>query len=941
MGEQRVAPAAKRRLRLFESLESRVLLSAEGLVAPDVVSVAGHFIGDGHDHSHADLRYNADGLAYFVDPAYPETGGGHDCGCSCPACSVAVDAVAVVHRTGEPVATLDEVPAYNSNPDAPHTYYLDFNSHVVSGTAWNSYNRNQPIHAVAYDTDGDKQSFNQSELDDIFEIWSRVSEDLLPFNINVTTVEPPAEAFTQGRDAIRAVISTNVDDAAMGGSGQTWFANAGGVAFLRSWRWVGDVPVWGFYNQLPQTAKAVAEVVSHEFGHAVGLSHDGTPGTTYYAGHGSGETGWAPIMGVGYYREVTQWSKGEYGNANNQEDDLAIITSPINLITYREDDHGVGAEATPIVLEDGKFLMTGVIEQAGDTDEFRIEHPGGPISVAATTQNNGFGANLDLMLTLVHDGSEETPNIVSRSAPLGTLSAHLQLADLAPGTYFLQVTGDSGPGYSQYASIGGYSIEAEISSSIHGIKVHGDSNQPIEGISFELRTTGGTLLRTDTTDENGEFDFQDINPGTYRIVELDSGQPTDTFASFLITVASGEVHVWQSGEAGTVPVGQTEVANSQLVIQNTLEGSIHGEVTDALGVALAGVQLSLTNGAGNILFGTTASGANGSFAFDDLAPGTYLVTALADGFVSSQTTVVVSSGEEETSSPLPADTLELGQYETINTDLSFLMEAINDAPVVTEVKVGSTFWTTASSTNNFTGYVDPTDGLGYEIPTGYATVPSLLAQTSQSSVLPWRNIDKLYVEFSEDVQPPTGGWSSPGVIAIFNSANAAIPVSNISYDSTNFRLTITTANALGDDRYLLAIDDTITDADGAALDGEFGNGTDTLFGNLGTSGDGTAGTKFEFLFNVQHADASGSGSVDVTDLSRLGTGFGGRTGNVAATANYNPYADFNGSGAIDVTDLSILGTNFGDSTIPSTPVPTNPLFLRSNAAVADAVFGES
>lgn len=31
----------------------------------------------------------------------------------------------------------------------------------------------------------------------------------------------------------------------------------------------------------------------------------------------SGANGWAPIMGVGYYQELTQWSKGEYAGANN------------------------------------------------------------------------------------------------------------------------------------------------------------------------------------------------------------------------------------------------------------------------------------------------------------------------------------------------------------------------------------------------------------------------------------------------------------------------------------------------------------------------------------------------------------------------------------------------------------------------------------------------
>ena len=46
------------------------------------------------------------------------------------------------------------------------------------------------------------------------------------------------------------------------------------------------------------------EAASHEAGHNLGLSHDGTRKTGYYAGHGD----WAPIMGVGYYREVSQWS---------------------------------------------------------------------------------------------------------------------------------------------------------------------------------------------------------------------------------------------------------------------------------------------------------------------------------------------------------------------------------------------------------------------------------------------------------------------------------------------------------------------------------------------------------------------------------------------------------------------------------------------------------
>ena len=67
--------------------------------------------------------------------------------------------------------------------------------------------------------------------------------------------------------------------------------------------------------------KIIAEAASHEIGHNLGLSHDGTSTQGYYGGQGA----WAPIMGVGYSYSISQWSKGEYFDANNQEDDLQII----------------------------------------------------------------------------------------------------------------------------------------------------------------------------------------------------------------------------------------------------------------------------------------------------------------------------------------------------------------------------------------------------------------------------------------------------------------------------------------------------------------------------------------------------------------------------------------------------------------------------------------
>ena len=42
-----------------------------------------------------------------------------------------------------------------------------------------------------YDIDGDSDSFSQQEVDVIQEAWARVSEDFIPFNVDITTDEPP------------------------------------------------------------------------------------------------------------------------------------------------------------------------------------------------------------------------------------------------------------------------------------------------------------------------------------------------------------------------------------------------------------------------------------------------------------------------------------------------------------------------------------------------------------------------------------------------------------------------------------------------------------------------------------------------------------------------------------------------------------------------------
>src|ERR1039457_4133710 len=272
----------------------------------------------------------------------------------------------------------------------------------------------------------------------------------MPFNINVTTDIKIYQAAPE--NSWQRCICTPTTTAAPG---------AGGVSYMNSWNWTGDTPNWSFYS----TGKAAAEVVAHECGHCVGLGHQGNNTSGYDTGHaGPGTTGWAPIIGAGYYQPVTEWAKGGYLNANNTEDELNIITTQNNNVAYSADDTGATlATARYLEVYSGYTASAeGVIETTGDTDAFRFTTAGGAISLTASPVATNDWANLAIMATL----ADSTDTIIASNNPQNVLTASIA-TNLPAGTYTFRVTGAgrNNPftnGFSNYASLGYYSITGTV-----------------------------------------------------------------------------------------------------------------------------------------------------------------------------------------------------------------------------------------------------------------------------------------------------------------------------------------------------------------------------------------------------------------------------------------------------------------------------------------------
>ena len=413
---------------------------------------------DFHEHDIPDLRVDRDGGVFYEDPAF--------------------DGVDPAPESSPELSEITQAEAFtlHSKPGASRVVYLDMDGHVVSGTIWNS--TADPLYMRPYDSNGDESTFTQTELSEIAETWKRVAEDFAPYDIDVTTEEPPAFGPNVGHILVTRKADENNRNI-------IYNCSCGGVAYVGVWgrsNYTYYQPALVFLDGVGGPHN-ISEAASHELGHNLNLSHDGTSTVGYYSGHGSGNTDWGPIMGVGYYAQISQWSKGEYADANNTQDDLQIIA---NYLSYRADDHeDVNfVNASPLVINGGTVVSStnpvsdpantnpsnkGIIEDRNDVDLFFMDVGDGTIDlditpawVANYASQSRRGMNLDVRAVLYDEFGFE----VAQSDVAGDTYATINTSVTA-GRYILSVEGVGAGdpltnGYTDYGSLGQYFISGTV-----------------------------------------------------------------------------------------------------------------------------------------------------------------------------------------------------------------------------------------------------------------------------------------------------------------------------------------------------------------------------------------------------------------------------------------------------------------------------------------------
>ena len=175
---------------------------------------------------------------------------------------------------------------------------------------------------------------------------------------------------------------------------------------------------------------------------------------------------------------------------------------------------------------------------------------------------------------------------------------------------------------------------------------------PIEGTTIQLLDSDGNLVAETQTDANGDYEFTNLAPGTYSIVEVQPGGFLDA------TDHLGNVNGELRGEASqndrftNITLNSGDVGTDYDFCEH-VPAALHGTVfhdrndngvQDEGEEGIEGVRITLTDADGNLVADTFTDSV-GDYWFSDLLPGEYTVYEIQpDSFVDGIDTVGAVNG---------------------------------------------------------------------------------------------------------------------------------------------------------------------------------------------------------------------------------------------------------------------------------------------------------
>lgn len=351
---------------------------------------------------------------------------------------------AVRTRAAATPATSDDLTkalTLQSLPESAHTLFLDFDGAELQGTGWNSAARSSTVTATA----ALSATPTVTETSDIASIWSAVAAAFRPYDINVTTQDPGQDKLLRSsvddtEYGVRAIItaappSTFMPDATQGL----------GFAFMNGFERVDGGQAASYRDALitmpalattPYTTEQIAQAISHEVGHVLGLRHQGHGGEEYYV---PGHT-WGPIMGTLRSRDTkyATWTDGTYpGHVGQPQDDGKILAQVLGIRDVDPEGALLHVDKTPTAAYLG--LRDSDVWQLSGFRSIRVAAPAGYHLLAEVTWRDSAGSVLPSPSTLTCPCDR-----IKLTAPKRARSFAITSAPIVSGRGFTSLEGVNG-----------------------------------------------------------------------------------------------------------------------------------------------------------------------------------------------------------------------------------------------------------------------------------------------------------------------------------------------------------------------------------------------------------------------------------------------------------------------------------------------------------------
>jgi Carboxypeptidase regulatory-like domain len=243
--------------------------------------------------------------------------------------------------------------------------------------------------------------------------------------------------------------------------------------------------------------------------------------------------------------------------------------------------------------------------------------------VFAAIEDKQHGVSMPVLQRLGFDGTE-LPQMAGTE--MQNVSPGLyEITGLAPGRYKVTLPGST-PSEIDLATNGQdlSQVRGEALSTVKAtVQIFGEAKIP-QPFYVQLRPVDGNRAEAQTADEKGEVTFANVNPGQYNIL---AGTNNKGYAVVKVSSQGSE----RSGHSLNVPPGSSLTASISLVGGLV---SVEGFAKRA-GKAAPGAMVVLVpeNPASNReLFRRDQSDLDGSFNLQGIAPGSYSVVAIDDGW---------------------------------------------------------------------------------------------------------------------------------------------------------------------------------------------------------------------------------------------------------------------------------------------------------------------